>query len=240
MHYLQAGQIMRGFEQFLIDLMTDRDLAHAILGRLHQVYMRRVEAFLDAFGDFVDAVFLTDDLGTQQAGLISPSLHREMIFPYVGELIGRIKARRKKVIMHSCGAVSQFIPLLIEMGVDALNPVQVSAAGMNPRDWPRIWQGHRLLGRRLRHPTCHERRRSGGCSRRRASAIRRVWSRLRTWSSRRCIISNTTFRRKTCLPCGTSSASRPRPASRQPLSMTTNFDASISPLRPPGHARTRH
>ena len=36
--------------------------------------------------------------------------------------------------MHSCGAVSQFIPLLIEMGVDALNPVQVSAAGMNPRD----------------------------------------------------------------------------------------------------------
>ena len=44
----------RGFEQFLIDLMTDRDLAHAILGRLHQVYMRRVEAFLDAFGDFVE------------------------------------------------------------------------------------------------------------------------------------------------------------------------------------------
>ena len=66
--------------------------------------------------------------------MISTALYREMIFPYVSELVGRIKAGGKKVIMHSCGAVSKFIPSLIEMGVDALNPVQVSAAGMNPRD----------------------------------------------------------------------------------------------------------
>lgn len=134
MHYLQAGQLMRGFEQFFVDLMADRDLAHALLGRLHRVYMARVDAFFTAFGNAFDAVFLTDDLGTQQSSLISPALYREMIFPYVSELVGRIKAGGKKVIMHSCGAVSQFIPMLIEMGVDALNPVQVSAAGMNPRD----------------------------------------------------------------------------------------------------------
>jgi uroporphyrinogen decarboxylase len=134
MHYLQAGQMMRGFEQFFVDLMADCDLAHALLGRLHRVYLARVERFLAAFGDSFDAVFLTDDLGTQQSSLISPALYREMIFPYVSELVGRIKAEGKRVIMHSCGAVSQFIPMLIEMGVDALNPVQVSATGMNPRD----------------------------------------------------------------------------------------------------------
>jgi uroporphyrinogen decarboxylase len=134
MHYLQAGQILRGFEQFFVDLMSDRDLAHAFLGRLHRVYLERADTFLRAFGDSIDAVFLTDDLGTQRSGLISPALYREMLFPYISELVGRIKAAGKKVIMHSCGSVARFIPLLIEMGVDALNPVQVSAHGMNPRD----------------------------------------------------------------------------------------------------------
>ena len=56
-----------------------------------------------------------------------------MIYPYVSELVGKIKAAGKRVVMHSCGAVSEFVPYLIEMGVDALNPVQVSAAGHEPR-----------------------------------------------------------------------------------------------------------
>jgi len=136
-HYLQAGQLMRGYEQFFIDLMSDQDLVHAILGKLHQVYMRRIETFLNAFGRWIDVVFLTDDLGTQQTGLISPSLYRKMIFPYMSELVGKIKSHGKKVAMHSCGAVFDFVPFLIEMGVDDLNPVQVSARRMNPRDLAR-------------------------------------------------------------------------------------------------------
>ena len=49
MHYLQAGQVMRGFQQFFVNLMTDRDLAHAILSKLHRVYLRRVEDFCRAW-----------------------------------------------------------------------------------------------------------------------------------------------------------------------------------------------
>ena len=134
MHYLQAGMLMRGFEQFLIDLMVDKDLARALLDKLHQVYMERVDTFLDAFSDCFDIVFLTDDLGTQNTGIISTAVYEEMIFPYVRELVGKIKASGKKVVMHSCGAVSAFVPYLIEAGVDALNPVQVSAGGMNPAE----------------------------------------------------------------------------------------------------------
>jgi len=133
-HYLQTGQLMRGYEQFMIDLMVNKTLAHAMMEKLHRVYMKRIETFLSAFGEFLDVVMLTDDLGTQQSGMISPGLYKEMIYPYISELVGRIKAAGKKVLMHSCGAVSEFIPFLIEMGVDALNPVQVSANGMNPRD----------------------------------------------------------------------------------------------------------
>ncbi|MEA1949773.1 MAG: uroporphyrinogen decarboxylase family protein, partial [Planctomycetota bacterium] len=136
-HYLQSGQVMRGFEQFLVDLMVDPEMARALLDKLHQVYLRRVDTFLTAFGDYIDVVFLTDDLGTQQSGIISPKTYREMIYPHIAELVGRIKAAGKKVVMHSCGAVSDYIPSLIEMGVDALNPVQVSASGMNPRDLAR-------------------------------------------------------------------------------------------------------
>ncbi len=133
-HYLQAGQLMRGYEQFFVDLMSDQDLVHAIMGKLHEAYMKRIEAFLAAFGRWIDVVFLTDDLGTQQTGLISPSLYRKMIFPYMSALVRKLKSAGKKVAMHSCGSVFDFVPFLIEMGVDALNPVQVSARKMNPRD----------------------------------------------------------------------------------------------------------
>ncbi len=134
MHGWQAVLLLRIYKQFIMVLTSDKDLAHALMRKLHEVYMARVESFFEAFGDWFDIVFLTDDLGTQAAGMISPETYREMIFPYIKELVGRIKATGKKVVMHSCGAVSDFVPEMIEMGVDALNPVQVSAGGMNPAD----------------------------------------------------------------------------------------------------------
>ncbi|NQU10396.1 hypothetical protein HQ590_06385 [bacterium] len=132
MHYLQAGQILRGYEQFLIDLLTDEPLARAVLDPLHAVYLDRTKRFLAAMADAVDVVFFTDDLGTQNAPLVGPDTYRRLIKPYWAELIGLIKAHGKKVLMHSCGAISDFLPDLIEIGVDAVNPVQVSAAGMDP------------------------------------------------------------------------------------------------------------
>ncbi len=134
MHYNQAGQLLRGFERFFVDLVENKDLVHAIMQKLHEVYLRRVDAFFDSFGDWFDVVFLTDDLGTQQSGLMSPAMYKEIIYPYMSDLVRRIKSRGKKVILHSCGCVFDFVPLMIEMGVDALNPVQVSARKMNPRD----------------------------------------------------------------------------------------------------------
>jgi uroporphyrinogen decarboxylase len=134
LHYLQAGQLLRGYEQFFLDLAGEKQMAHAVLGKVHAAYMRRLDLFLPALADSMDAVFLLDDLGTQQAGLISPATYREMILPYTSATVAKIKSFGKKIIMHSCGAIAAFIPMLIEMGIDAINPVQVSARGMNPRD----------------------------------------------------------------------------------------------------------
>ena len=132
MHYLQAGQIMRGYEQFMVDLLTDESLVRAMLDRLHEAYLKRAEVLLAAMSDYMDIVFLTDDLGTQNSALINPVTYRKILKPYWTELIALIKKFDKKVLMHSCGAVSEFIPDFIEMGVDAVNPVQITAAGMEP------------------------------------------------------------------------------------------------------------
>ncbi len=132
MHYLQAGQIMRGYEQFMVDLLTDEPLVRGMLDRLHAVYLRRARAFLDAMADYTDIVFFTDDLGTQNGPLVSPAIYRKLIKPYWAELIALVKKYNKKVLMHACGAIADFLPDLIEMGVDAVNPVQITARGMEP------------------------------------------------------------------------------------------------------------
>lgn len=132
MHYLQAGQIMRGYEQFMIDLLADEPLVRGIMDRLHAAYLKRAETFLEAMADYVDIIFLTDDLGTQSAPLLNPDTYRKLIKPYCAELVALIKKYNKKVLMHSCGAIYDFIPDLIEMGIDAVNPVQITATGMEP------------------------------------------------------------------------------------------------------------
>lgn len=132
MHYLQAGQIMRGYEQFMVDLLIDEPLVRGLLDRLHAAYMTRAKNFLEAMAPYTDIVFFTDDLGAQSGPLISLDVYRRLIKPYWAELIALVKKYDKKVLMHACGSISQFLPDLIEMGVDAVNPVQITAAGMEP------------------------------------------------------------------------------------------------------------
>jgi len=134
LHLLQAGQFMRGYENFLIDIMIDETLVNGLLEKLTDVYINRISSFAPHIKNSVDAIFLTDDLGTQDAPLISPETYRKMVKPYMKKIISHIKkVIDKPVIMHTCGAVSDFIPDLIEIGVDVLNPVQITAAGMDPK-----------------------------------------------------------------------------------------------------------
>ncbi len=96
MHYLQGGQIMRGYEQFMVDLLTDEPLVRGLLDRLHAAYMERAETFLKVMADSVDVIFLTDDLGTQNAPLLNPDTYRKLIKPYWAELIALIQRYNKK------------------------------------------------------------------------------------------------------------------------------------------------
>jgi uroporphyrinogen decarboxylase len=124
-------QLLRGLDTWLTDLAAEPDFAHAILRKLTNMMVAGVVKYLEAVGPYIDLITFSDDLGSQRSPLISPRMYRRMIKPYQAEVIAAIKAHSKaKVFFHSCGNVYPLIGDLIEIGVDVLNPVQVSAGEM--------------------------------------------------------------------------------------------------------------
>lgn len=131
---LEAGQISWGYEKFYTDLALNPDLVHYWLNKLTDAYMRDLEKFLGAVGKYVHIIQFGDDLGTQEGLQISPNMYREMIKPYHARQYRYVRNNypNVKVFLHSCGAIFDLIPDLIDAGVEILNPVQISAKGMNP------------------------------------------------------------------------------------------------------------
>lgn len=135
---LETASWMRGLERFYEDLAADPDLACALMDRVLDWKLAYYEHALARLGDVVDVFFEGDDLGTQQSLLVSPAMYRRHIKPRQAELFRAIHAKSgAKVALHSCGAVKPLIGDFIEIGVDVLNPVQVSAAGMDPAELKR-------------------------------------------------------------------------------------------------------
>ncbi len=123
---------MRGFEQYYMDLAINPEFVGYMLDRLVDWKSAFWERALKEIGDLVDAVTEFDDLAGQNAPLLSPKTYRNLIQPRHKRLFSFIKAQAPvKVFYHSCGAVRAFLPTLIDAGVDILNPVQISAAGMD-------------------------------------------------------------------------------------------------------------
>jgi len=125
------GQRLCGFEDWLVNLIANPEFASALLDRGVEIESQMAKNMLEAVGDNVDVVMCADDLGMQNALLVSPELYRKMIRPYHKRLFDAIKGHTKaKLLLHSDGAIAPVIGDLIDVGVDVLNPVQVSAAGM--------------------------------------------------------------------------------------------------------------
>jgi uroporphyrinogen decarboxylase len=123
---------LRGYEDGYMDMAADPALARQLMEKVTEVKLAYWEKVLDEIGDIIDVAAEADDLGAQHAPLFSPRTYREIVKPLHAEIIGYIKSRsRARFFLHSCGAIRDLIPDLIEIGVDCLNPVQVSATGMD-------------------------------------------------------------------------------------------------------------
>ncbi len=122
---------LRGYVEGMMDLVDSPAFVEALLDRVTEMALLAWDRFLQEVGDLVDVVVMADDLGTQNGLLFSPSAFNRFFKPRLGQIIAFVKQRtRAKVFFHSCGSVYRFIPDLIEIGVDILNPVQVNAEGM--------------------------------------------------------------------------------------------------------------
>lgn len=129
---------LRGYEQFFMDLALDPIFAEALLDKITETLINLWELYLGAIGDYVQVVCQGDDLGMQTSLIISPKMYRRFIKPCHKRIYDFIHSKTNaKVFMHSCGSVIDIIPDLIEVGVDALNPLQYGAKGMSLVDLKR-------------------------------------------------------------------------------------------------------
>jgi len=137
---IHQGQFLRGFADWLKDLYKNRAFSERMMDVIAERWIAVAEKALDECPDNVDIVFFGDDLASQLAPLFNPEIYREIIKPRHARMIAAVKAKADvKVLYHSCGAVTPLIDDLIEIGVDALNPVQVTASDMEPASLKKRW-----------------------------------------------------------------------------------------------------
>ena len=123
-----------GMPDFLMALKAEPRFADRLMEEITDLYIASCDRYLDQLGEFLQAFTYWDDLASQNSLMISPSLYRSMIKPKQRRLVEAIRRKTPaKIYYHSCGAVAEFIPDFIEVGFDILNPVQLSARGMDPK-----------------------------------------------------------------------------------------------------------
>jgi uroporphyrinogen decarboxylase len=126
-------QFVRGYGAWLEDLLVHPVFAEGLLARITQIWVEIAHRALEEAGDFVDVVMYGDDIAIQRSTLFRPDLYRRLIKPQHRKMAEAVRQHGKLILYHSCGAVYTFVPDLIELGITALNPVQVSAADMDTR-----------------------------------------------------------------------------------------------------------
>ncbi len=130
---VHQSQFMRGYAEWLEDLLLRPEFVTALSERFTDWWVEINTRILEEVKDFIDLVSYGDDIGTQHSPLMRPELYRKLIKLYHQRLAGTIKRFGKPIIYHSCGSVFNLIPDLLDVGIDALNPIQVAADGMNTK-----------------------------------------------------------------------------------------------------------
>ena len=124
---------MTGYEKFFMDMITNKKLVCAIMEKILEIKMQYWGRALDTVGENVMVVSCADDLGSQSGLLVGLDLYKEMIWPYHKRLFEFLKKRARSdiyIFFHNDGAIYETLPLLIEAGVDIVNPWQVNCKGM--------------------------------------------------------------------------------------------------------------
>lgn len=130
---LEIGQFLFRIDNFLALLAGEPTRAHRFLDRLVEMHLANLERFLSAVGPYIDIILFGDDLGMQTGPQMSPRMYREFFFPRHSLLWQTAKRLAPvKVMLHCCGGVYPLLPMLIEAGLDIIQPVQTTCVDMEP------------------------------------------------------------------------------------------------------------
>jgi len=142
---LEFGQFLYRNDHFFMLLAGEPQRAHRFLDKLLELHLRNLERFLSAAGDYIDVIVFGDDLGMQSGPQVSPPMYREFFKPREQTMWRHVKQRvpHLKIMLHCCGGVRELLGDLIEAGLEAINPVQITCRGMDPTGLKRDF-GNRL------------------------------------------------------------------------------------------------
>ncbi len=129
----EASWYMRGFEQFLMDLILNPELTNCIMENVAKFQIEFTRRILEGGNGEIDMIFTADDLGTQNGLMMSPDIWEQNIKPHHVELNKTVHEFGAKVIYHTDGAIMKAVPGLIDMGIDILQALQFDAAEMDPQ-----------------------------------------------------------------------------------------------------------
>ena len=113
---------------------ANRSARTDFLDKLMEMHLRNLDGFLSAVGEYIDVILFGDDLGMQSGPQVSPAMYREYFQPREQAMWRLVKQRAPhlKIMLHCCGGVRELLPGLIDAGLDAINPVQITCRGMEP------------------------------------------------------------------------------------------------------------
>ena len=145
---------LRGYERFFADMVLRPEMVHAIMSKeleLKMAYWGRVVELLEGHTIVISEA---DDLGQQNGLIVSLAMYKQLIWPYHRRLFEHIRSKAKGttkvyIFFHNDGAIYDTLPLLVEAGVDIINPWQVSCKGMDDtkkfkQEWGKdltVWGG---------------------------------------------------------------------------------------------------
>ncbi|MDR3703149.1 MAG: uroporphyrinogen decarboxylase family protein [Candidatus Sulfopaludibacter sp.] len=137
---------IRDVSEWYISTRTRRGYIHRVFERQSEIALENLERIHSRIGDAVDVMYVCGtDFGTQTSAFCSVATFRELWFPYYRRVNDWVHSHTGwKCFKHSCGSVERFFESFIEAGFDIINPVQCSAAGMDPVELKRKY-GSRLV-----------------------------------------------------------------------------------------------
>ncbi len=129
---LEIGQFFYRNDNFFMLLAAEPARAHRFLDKLLEIHLANLDQFLAAVGNNIDVILFGDDFGMQNGPQISLAMYREFFKPRQTIMWRRVKERTNaKIMLHCCGGVRELLPDMLEAGLEAINPVQISCRGMN-------------------------------------------------------------------------------------------------------------